>query len=184
MPADEVVTESEAIIMGYPVVVVHSVGIAPIDERPLTQGLEIRRADVAELCYLQIGPMRYTVTADELVKAVNLAFPFEAQRVKDARRGKFELLTELDAVFEATQRAFQSLTEYAAGIIPQRITGPLDLIAAATGTSPDVIAETGRAFGCEVVVDPLAESLRIDYGASGYPFEVVIRLKPPGEHAL
>ena len=181
MPADEMVDDHidmQKVTMGHPVVNLYGAEISPLDERPTQQGVELRRSPDAEFCYIQVGPMRYTVHTQQFVEAVNLAFPFETKQVKDSHTGKFEILTDLDAIFEATQRAFHALTKYAAGAIPRRIIGPLDLIAAATGTAPEEIAARGEAFGCMVGVDPLAETMVIDYGPTGYPFSVTIRIAP------
>lgn len=180
MSADEVVdgdrVDLTQVTMGHPVVKIYAATISPMNERPLEQGVEMRRSPDAEFAHLQVGPIRYTVHTQQFVEAVNLAFPFETKQVRDAWRGRFEILTDADTIFEATQRAFATLTKYAAGMIPRRIIGPLDLIATATNTSPEEIAAHGAAFGCEAVIDPLAEVVVIDYGATGYPFSVTVRI--------
>jgi len=176
MPADEVVDPGE-VRMGFPVVPVMSTTIAPLDERALQdQTLEIRRCANPANCYVQVGPMRYEVLADQLVSAVIKAFPFSSDQVRDSMRGQFEITATIEVLDEAVRRAFHGLIGYTNGIMPKRITGPLDLLAVASGRTAQDIAETLEVLGCVVVIDALAEAIVVDYGSYGFPFSVTVRV--------
>jgi hypothetical protein len=176
MPADEMVDPRE-VIMGHPAVPLIAATIAPFEERALDdRTVEIRRIADSAHCYIQVGPMRYVVLADHLVAAVIKAFPFSSDQVRDSMKGKFEISATVDALDEAVRRAFHALVGYTNGLLPKRMTGPLDLLSIATGLPAAEIAEKLEAHGCEVVVDVMAASIVIDYGARGYPFSVTVHV--------
>lgn len=173
MPAEEVVNPQE-VKLGNPYIDVISATLTPLDERPMfSKTLELRRCEDPAKVFIQVGPMRYEVLADNLVDLVNRAFPYAARNVKDVFGGKFEIRAMRDATGEALRRAFHALHRLS-GTLPARVTGPLDLIAEAVGVSPAALAHDPRVFGCALEVDAMSEVIVIDHGPQGFPFSVTI----------
>lgn len=173
MSSEEVVNLAE-VTLGNPFIEVSSATIAPVNERSLhPRSLELRRCLDPTRVYVQIGPMRYEVNAEQLVDLVNRAFPYAASQVKDVFMGRFEIRATREAAGEAVRRAFHALHRLC-GAVPKRITTALDLAAEVSGVNVIILAERPEIFGCELNVDAMAETIVIDYGAGGFPFTVTI----------